>query len=532
MRRHAALLIVCSLLVLSRALAGQPAPQAPPPGGDPFDLVIRGGRVLDGSGNPWIRADLGIRGDRIVALGRLDTSQARRVIDAKDRYVAPGFIDVHTHAGEGLAREVLREARPLLAQGVTTVVVNPDGGGPLDLAAQASGYAERGIGVNAALTIGHGSVRRAAMGVADRAPTDAEREAMHQHVRRAMAQGAFGLSTGLFYAPGSFAATDEVIDLMRVVAEFGGLHTSHVRDEGAAGGLLASVDEVIRIADATGTRGIVSHVKALGAGSWGLSMAVVARIDQARARGVEVFADQYPYTASSTGLVAAVVPRWVEVGGAEAMRGRLRDAATLARALPEIAENIRRRGGPASLVIAQHAADRLLEGLSLADVSARWEVPPERAAVDIALRGGASVVSFNMSEDDVDVFMRQPWTMTSSDGGLMLPTEGVPHPRGYGSFPRKLARYARERRVVGLEFAVRSMTSLPASVFGFADRGVLRPGAFADLVVFDLAAVRDSATYEQPHQLAQGMDLVVVNGTIVLEDGAFTGATPGRVLRR
>lgn len=532
MRRSLALILV--FVAASCALvSAQPAP-APQPAGDagPFDLLIRNARLLDGAGNPWVRGDVAVRGDRVVAIGRLGGATARRVIDAAGKYVAPGFIDVHTHAGEGLVRDGLRQGRPLLAQGLTTVVLNPDGGGPVDIAAQADEFEAKGLGPNVALAIGHGSIRRAAMGMADRAPTDAERETMRGLVRRAMEAGAFGLSSGLFYAPGSYADTEEVIDLMRVAGESGGLHTSHIRDEGAAGGLLASVDEIIRIAEATGTRGIVSHMKALGAESWGLSMAAVLRIEQARARGVEVFADQYPYTASSTSLVAALIPRWVEVGGGDAMRARLREPETLAKAMPEIAENLRRRGGPESLVIAQYGPDRALEGLTLGAIARKAQVPPAQAALDMVLRGNASVVSFNMTEADVDLVMRQPWTMSSSDGGLGFPEEGKPHPRRYGAFPRKLARYVRDRQVVGLEFAIRSMTSLPAAVFGFTDRGTLRPGAVADLVMFDLDEVQDTATYEDPHQIARGMALVVVNGAIVLEQGTFTDAMPGRVLRR
>lgn len=498
----------------------------------PFDLIIRDARVLDGAGNPWLRGDVGVRGDRVAAIGRLEGAPARKVFHAAGKYVAPGFIDVHTHAGDGLARDGLRQGQPLLAQGLTTVVLNPDGGGPVDLAAQAADFEAKGLGPNVALVIGHGSVRRAVMGMASREPTAAELESMRTLVRRAMEAGGFGLSSGLFYAPGSYATTGELIELMRVAGEYGGLHTSHIRDEGAAGGLLESVDEILRIAEATGTRGVVSHMKALGVQSWGLSMAAALRIDQARARGVEVFADQYPYTASSTSLGAALLPRWVEAGGGDAMRARLRDPATLEKAMPDIVENLRRRGGPESLVIAQFGPDPSIEGLSLGAIARQRNVAPADAALDIVLRGNASVVSFNMTEADVEFVMRQAWTMTSSDGGLGLPTEGKPHPRRYGAFPRKLARYVRDRPVVGLEFAIRSMTSLPAAVFGFTDRGTLRPGALADLVVFDLAEVQDTASYENPHQIAKGMALVVVNGTVVLENGTFTDAMPGRVLRR
>jgi N-acyl-D-amino-acid deacylase len=292
------------------------------------------------------------------------------------------------------------------------------------------------------------------------------------------------------------------------------------------------VQEIIRIAEATGTRGIVTHMKALGPDNWGLSVACTTRIDAARARGVEVFADQYPYEASSTSLVAAIVPRWAQAGGDAEMRKRLADPATLEKLRPELRENLRRRGGPASLVIAHYGPDHALEGKSVGEIAVARGLAPEDAVLELIARANASIVSFNMSERDIEHIMRQPYTMSSSDGGLVLMTEGKPHPRNYGAFPRKLARYVRDREVVPLEFAIRSMTTLPALVFGLPDRGVIREGAWADLVVFDLAAVRDTATYTDPHQLAQGMSFVLVNGALVVDEGKFTSALPGKVIRR
>ena len=539
MRRTSCVLTVVAVLAVTmpavRARNDSPRAQAvqAQPAAQAFDLVIRNGRVLDGAGNPWVRADVGIRGDRVVAVGDLADAPAARTIDARDRFVAPGFIDVHSHAGEGLTREGLEQARPLLAQGVTTLFVNPDGGGPIDLATQRARFEARRLGVNVAQLIGHGQVREAVMGMADRAATADELSKMRALVQRAMEQGAFGLSSGLFYAPGSFAPTEEVIDLMSVVARYGGVHTSHVRDEGDYGaGVVASVDEIIRIAEATGTVGIVSHMKALGINTWGLAVACTTRIERARARGVQVFADQYPYEASSTSLMGAVVPRWVQAGSNEATTARLADAAARARMLPEIRRNIERRGGAASLVVAVYGPNRAYEGKSLADIASQLQVPPDEAVVSLVSRGSVSIVSFNMSDEDIEHIMRQPWTMTSSDGGLVKMGEGKPHPRNYGAHARKLARYVRERRVVSLEQAVRSMTSLPALVFRIADRGTLRAGAFADVVVFDAATVRDAATYVDPHQLAEGVAATIVNGTVVYEGGAFTDALPGRVLRR
>jgi N-acyl-D-amino-acid deacylase len=503
-RSYAPLLLAAGLLAVESA-------QQPPR----FDVLIRNARVMDGTGNPWLRADLGITADRIAAVGRLSDATAARTIDARDHLVAPGFIDVHSHAGEGIRNAALHQGRPLLAQGITTFVANPDGGGPTDLAAQRAAIEAARPGPNVALLIGHGSIRGAVIGRERRAPTGAELQAMKDLVRRGMADGAFGLSSGLFYVPGSFAATEEVIELARVAAEFGGVYTSHVRDEGNYdAGVRASVREVIRIADEAGITGIVSHMKALGRDSWGLGPTLIADIETARARGVPVFADQYPYEASSTSLRAALVPGGVEP--TEAIVG----------------ENLRRRNGPDAVLIASYAADRSLAGKTLTEIATRKGVTPVRAAIEMMAAGNASIVSFNMSEPDIEAIMKAPFTMASSDGGLSAPGGSFPHPRDYGAFARRLAVYVRERKVIPIEFAIRSMTSLPASVFRLTDRGVIRPGAFADIVIFDPATIRDTATYAAPQTLAHGVSDVLVNGVPVLLDGKFTDASPGRVLRK
>jgi N-acyl-D-amino-acid deacylase len=480
-----------------------------------FDVLIRNARVMDGSGNPWMRADVGISGDRIAAVGRLEAATAPRVIDARDGVLAPGFIDVHSHALDGLLLPALHQGQPLIAQGVTTLVANPDGGGPVDLAAQRAAIEAARPGPNVALLIGHGSVRRAVLADARREPTVEELEEMKELVRRAMREGAFGLSSGLFYVPGAFATTEEVIALAKIAAQSGGLYSSHVRDEGNYGaGVRASVQEVIRIAEEANIAGIVSHMKALGKDSWGLGPTLIRDIEEARARGVQVYADQYPYEASSTTLRAALMP-----GGAEPT-----DAV--------VEENLRRRNGPDAILIAHYAADPSLAGKTLTEIAKLKGVTPLRAAADLIAAGNAQIVSVNMSEPDIEAIMKAPFTMASSDGGLPRPGVGHPHPRDYGAFARRLAVYVRNRKVVPLEFAIRSMTSLPASVFGMTDRGVIRPGALADLVILDPTAIRDMATYAEPQRLATGVSHVFVNGITVLEDGKFTDAAPGRVLRK
>lgn len=496
-----------------------------------FDVVIRGGLVLDGSGATPARADVGISGDRIRAVGDLSGAAAGTVIDAAGRYVTPGFIDVHSHAGPGLATPALKQGRPVLAQGITTVLVNPDGGGPIDLVSQRAAYERGGIGPNVGLMVPHGSVRREVLGMSDRDPTPAEIARMVSLVRDGMRAGAFGLSSGLYYAPGSYSKTDEVIAMARAAAQFGGSYASHIRDEADYGvGVVAAVDEVIEIAETAGLVGVVTHMKALGPASWGLSKTLVAHIEAARQRGVKVFADQYPYEASGTGIVGALMPRWAQVGGREVMMRRV-TGELRTKVRDEVKVNLARRGGAETFLVSEYAPDTSIEGKRISDLAAAAKLDPEEYVLTLLERGDAGLVSFNMSEDDIALIMRQPWTMTCTDGDLQPMTEGKPHPRAYGAFPRKLARYVREREVVSLPFAIRSMTSLPADVFGLRDRGTIRAGAFADVVVFDADLVRDTATYEEPHQIAEGIDTIVVNGRVVRQRGTFGNTLSGRVLR-
>ena len=496
------------------------------------DVIFRNGRVLDGSGNPWILADVAVEGDKIVAVGRLDGWSAGTEIDIQGLYLAPGFIDPHSHSAEGLTAADRSHAEPLLAQGITTVFVNPDGGGPVDLAEQRSALLRDGLGINVAQLMPHGSVRGDVIGSVDRLASPAELDQMRALVRRGMEEGAFGLSSGPFYAPGSYSDTHELVELARVAGEYGGVYTSHIRDESDYSiGLVSAVDEVITVAREAGVRGVVSHVKALGPRVWGYSAAVSRRIERAREAGVEVFTDQYPYHASATSLGAALVPRWVQEGGSDAMRQRFSDPALLPRILEEMAENLDRRGGADRIQFRRHVPDPSIEGRTLADVAAERGVDALRTTIQLLEEGSPGIVSFNMDDRDIAELMRQPWNMTSSDGEFPVWEVGVPHPRAYGSFARKLRLYVVEEGVISLEAAVRSMTSLTASVHRMGDRGMIRPGNVADLVVFDLERVRDRATFTEPHQLSEGMTHVLVNGEFAIRDGAFTGAKVGRVLR-
>ena len=518
---------IFAALILAAAIAGGGRSFAQ---AGKFDLLIRNAHVVDGNGNPWIRADVGITGDRIQAVGNLTNATAPKIIDAAGLVVTPGFIDVHSHSGPGLATEGLKNGQPVLAQGITTVLINPDGGGPTDLAAQRVRYTKQGIGLNVGLMVPQGSVRQAVMGMSDREPDSEQIAKMVDLVRQGMRAGAFGLSSGLYYAPGSYSKTDEVVALARMAAQFGGVYSSHIRDEADYSiGLIAAAQEVITIAEQAGLIGVVSHMKALGPASHGLSMALVERIEAARARGVQVYSDQYPYNASGTGIVGALMPRWAQVGGRDAMLRRIRGDERK-KILEEVRENLARRGGPATLFVSRYQPDPSLEGHHLAELSEKAGKPADEYALDLLVRGDASLVSFNMSERDIELIMRQTWNMTSTDGDLVPMGQGKPHPRAYGAFVRKLRLYVKERGVVDLPFAIRSMTSLSAQVFALKDRGQVRPGAFADLLVFDPAQVNDPATYQEPHQLSEGMVHILVNGVLVRENNKFTGELPGRVL--
>jgi len=507
---------------------------ASPARGQDYDLVIRNGRVVDGTGAPWRRADVAVRGDTIVAVAPGITAAARRSIDAAGRVVAPGFIDIHTHARRGIFE--VPTAENYVRQGVTTLVEGQDGSSPLPLGAFLAKVAALRPAVNFASLVGHGSVREAVMGRVDRAPSAVELARMQDLVREAMRAGAFGLSTGLFYVPGTFARTDEVVALARVVGEMGGIHVSHMRDE--ARGVVASVRETIAIGEEGRLPTQVTHHKTIGRAAWGQSAETLRLVEEARRRGVDVTIDQYPYTASSTALSAALFPAWALEGGTEAVKKRIASPAERARIRETVVEKIRneRGGGDArNIAIAACGFDPSLEGKSLARIATDRGLEPtvENAgdlAIEIVERGGASGIFHAISEEDVARILVSPFTMVASDGEIPVFGKGAPHPRSYGTFARVLAVYVREKRLLTLEEAVRKMTSFPAARLGLGDRGLVRPGMKADLVVLDPETVRDRATFDEPHRYAAGVSLVLVNGQVVLEEGGMTRARPGRVL--
>ncbi len=483
----------------------------------PADLLIRGGTLYTGSDAPFI-GDVAVAGDRILAVGRRYRGAAKRVIDARGLIVAPGFIDPHTHMGEDLASEDPRTRLipAFLMQGVTTAFIGNDGAGALDVAKVLGSAATRPVGINYAAYVGLGSVRRQVLGAANRAPGEAELRRMRSLVAGAMCQGAMGLSTGLFYAPQSFAKTGEVVALAREAGRRGGIYDSHLRDESSYTiGLAAAVDEAIAIGREGRLPVHISHIKALGVDVQGQAPAIVAKVEAARRSGQAVTADQYPWSASGTSLAAALVPLWAQDGGRDRLLERLDDP----RLRSGMAENLRRRGGPAALLITEGARS----GSTLADIARARGEDNVAAAVEVIREGDPAVASFNQIEPDIKAFMRRPWVMTGSDAS-------TGHPRTYGSFARKYANYVDSEPVLNLRQFIERSSTLAADTFKLKGRGRLKGGAFADIVIFDPRRYSARATYAQPTLLAAGVRTVLVNGVPAVDDGALTGKAAGRAL--
>jgi N-acyl-D-amino-acid deacylase len=536
-------------------------------GRDYFDLVLAGGRVLDGGGNPWYVADVAVKDGRIAAIGPGLTGRTLRIIDASNLYVSPGFIDIHSHSDRGLGNHNLRQNLNMIAQGITLSVVNQDGRSPdWPIRGQRAKYEKQGIGNNVALMVGHGTVRQRVMGPrSNQLATDADITAMRALVEEGMRDGGFGLSAGLEYMPGRFSDTREVVELARAIRPFGGFYISHERSEGKdpmwkvasdptpAVDLLAAVEETITIGREAGVPAVASHLKAKGANYWGSSHAATRLLHDARAEGIEVYADQYPYDTSGSDGSTVLIPMWAlapagtdvsgQLGeGDGGVRGdikknlseRLVNPADAARIRKDIDHEIARRGGASRVVVYDHPEKNYIEK-SLADVAADLKKSPADAAIHLQMTGydrpgGGRMRGYSLSEIDIEHIMQQDFTATCTDGDTVAYGEGVPHARFYGTMPRKIRRYVVERSVVSLPFAIRSMTSLPAQIMGLKDRGTLRSGAWADLVLFDLAAIADTATFTNPHQYPTGIPYVFVNGIAVVDKGTFTNATPGKVL--
>ena len=525
-----ALLLSGSILLLPAATADKPASAS---GADNADVLITGGTIYDGgTGKPYV-GDIALKGDRIVYVGRSAPMKAAQRIDAKGMIVAPGFIDAHTHA-DGFLRssDAAERVNPAwLDQGVSTVVIGVDGYGTPDVGDDAARIQASGVGTNFIPFVGFGAVRQRVLGQDARAPNAQELGAMKSLVAKGMCEGATGFSAGLFYAPQSFAKTDEVIAVAREAAIRGGLYDTHQRDESSYSiGLLGSVREAIEIGKQAGMPVHFAHLKALGVDVQGEAPAVIAEIDAARKAGQNVTADQYPWLASGSSLDASLLPRWAVDGGGDALLKRLDDPTTLARIRQEMSENMRRRGGAKSLLLIAQGFP--WTGKTLEEVATQWQLDPRDAALRIIRQSiekdkgrGTAVASFNMAQADVDLLMRQPWIVTSSDG-----SNG--HPRMFATFPEKYVRYVRERKVIDLGTFVRQSTGRTADIYNIDHRGYLRPGYYADVVVIDPARYAPRADYMHPRELSVGVAKLFVNGTLTVSDSQTTGATPGRALLR
>jgi N-acyl-D-amino-acid deacylase len=516
--------LVAVLLALAPAALAQP---------QPFDLVIVNARLVDGTGAPARTTSLGIRGGRIARIGGVTAAQGAQVINAGGHVVAPGFVDVHSHADDVASRP---DAANFIRMGVTTVVAGNCGSSALDIGAAFEKMTEVGTAVNVATLVGHNTVRAAVMGRAQRPPTVGELQKMKALVFKGMADGAVGFSTGLQYIPGTYATAPEIIELARVASNEGGVYATHMRNEGTA--LLEAVGESINVGAVLGMRVQISHLKVDSPSRWGASVQALALIDDARKRGVDVEADQYAYTAGSSSL-SIRFPSWALEGTNAELAARLDDPATWARIKKEMGQLLAERGFTdlSWATVATYRSNPAYNGLSMKAVAQAMfgrDAAGDQleAARVIMLGGGASMVYHFMAEEDIERIMRHPMVAVASDAGVLEFGSGVPHPRGYGNTVRVLGRYVRERKVITLEEAVRKMTSLPARQFGLAGRGEIRVGAAADLVIFDPATVADTATFEAPHAYPTGILHVLVNGVPVVRAGEQLPARPGQVARR
>ncbi len=521
-------LLICfalagSLLVISLDSAASSVAQL-----QPVDILILHGQVVDGSGKKPRQTDVGIRGDRIVFAGdaRKAKLEATRTIDATGLIVAPGFIDGHTHTLGDLSNEQTKSNQAYLMQGVTTVVTGNDGNSAQNIGDTLRKWDTQGIGTNGVLLAGFGTIRGKVLGSTDAQPTAAQLEEMKSYLARAMDEGAFGISTGLYYAPQSYSKTEEVIEMAKVAAAKGGVYDTHMRDEGSYTiGLLGAITETIRIGREAKIPVHISHIKALGPDVWGQSKPAIDLMKKARRAGIDATACQYPYEASGSSLTASLVPRWAEVGGQRELVQRISDPGVRPRLIAEMEQNLRRRGGADSLLIVD-CRDRQYVGKRLNQIATEMNKTPVEAALEIIKTvGGAGVASFNMNEKDIRRFMKEKFIMTCSDGS-------TGHPRKYGTFPKKLHQYVFQDKVISLPFDVRNSSALVAETFRIPQRGLIREGYFADVIVFDRATVSDRSTYEQPELPAVGMKFVIVNGKIAVENGTYTGVLAGRALRK
>jgi N-acyl-D-amino-acid deacylase len=524
-----------------------------------WDILFMNGRVLDGTGNPSFYADVGIANSKIVAVGNLKKKgTAKQVIDISGKILAPGFIDMHTHAYDRVQDESTwtgadekRFCAPnFVSQGVTSLVSNMCGGGPTDLEKQRNALTAKGTGLNVMLFIGHNSIRRQVMGEDfQRLATPEEIARMKALVHKGMEEGAFGMSTGLEYVPSIWSDEEEVVALVEEIVPYGGVYMAHERasgltpmwyvpsqDEPGPPNMLRNIVELINVGKRTGATVLASHIKARGVDFWGGSRAIIRLIDEARARGVDIWADCYPYNSSGSDGSTVLIPRWaLGKNFREELKSCSEDPEKTRDLYRDIEHNLNWRGEAENIIVMDYP-DKSYIGKSIGQIARENGISDVEAAIKLQMEGyaerpgGARLRGFSMSEMDIEAFSAQPWIATSSDASIALPDDGPVHARFYGTFPRKIRHYALERNAISLEDAVRASTSLPAQILGLRDRGMVREGLQADIVVFDPETIKDTATFFEPHQYAEGISYVLVNGVFVVDNGKLTWERPGNVL--
>ena len=526
------------LCIVVFSLWGCTGPAGPGGPDGPFQYLVLDARVLDGTGNSWYRADVGIRDGRIAAIGSLAGMEAEQTLDAAGRLLTPGFVDVHTHVeSEGrFGIDDNARADNFLLDGVTTVVTGNCGTSMIDLDSWFGKLEELGLGINVSSLIGHNSVRREVMGLADRAADENDMQEMRSLVDQAMEAGAVGFSTGLLYIPGTYGDTEEVVGLAEVAARYGGVYASHIRNQGPQ--LQESILEAAEIGRRNNMPVQISHLKVKGKNRWGTIGETLDLIQGLRDEDLEITVDAYPYPRASSNL-GIYLPSWALADGQEAIEERLNDPETREKIIQGMIELLEVQGFSdySFATVASYAADPSLEGKTISEINLMRDrqatlVDERETILEMIAAGGASMVYHYMSQDDVDTIYRYSSAAVASDGGVRKPGLGKPHPRSYGTNARVFADYVRGRPVLTMEEAVRRMTSLPAQVFGFKDRGLIREGAQADLVLFDPAKVQDRATFPEPHQYSEGFDYVWVNGGLAVEEGELTDQRSGRIVRR
>lgn len=524
-----------------------------------YDILFINGKVMDGTGNPGFYADVAVRDGKIAAVGRLKGKfEADKVIDIKEKIISPGFIDIHSHAFDRVANENVWKdenekrynAPNFVSQGVTTLVSNQCGNSPLSIKTQRDVLTKKGIGLNTLLLIGHNDVRQHVMENDFRRPaTKEEIEQMKVFIRQAMEDGAAGISSGLEYVPSIWSTLEEVVALVEVIVPYGGFFQAHERaagltpmwyvpsqDEPGPPNMLQNIVDLIEVGKRTGARVIVTHIKARGADFWGGSGAIIRLINDARTQGVDIWADAYPYNTSGSDGSVVLIPRWaLGRNYQETLKGVLEDPEKKEDVYRDIKHALNWRGNAVNIIVMEHPVQSCI-GKNLAQLAEENGVSDIEMVIKLQMEGfakrpgGARLRSFSMSEIDIEAFYAQPWTATSTDANIALPTDGPVHPRYYGTFPRKLRHYAMERKVLTVEDAIRSSTSLPAQILGLRDRGLIREGFHADIVVFDPETIKDTATFFEPHQYAEGIDFVMVNGVFVVDRGELTWEKPGVVI--